>query len=55
MKQDCVEEQEPIGVIGGSGIYEMEAFEQSEELVVNTPFGSPSDALVGGTLAGRSL
>ena len=55
MQQDQVEEREPIGVIGGSGLYEMEGFEQSEEREVDTPFGAPSDALVGGTLAGRPL
>ena len=55
MQQDEVEEREPIGVIGGSGLYEMEGFEQREERVVDTPFGAPSDALVGGRLAGRPL
>ncbi len=44
-----------IGVIGGSGLYEMEGFQQSEERVVETPFGSPSDALIGGTLGGRQV
>ena len=44
-----------IGVIGGSGLYEMEGFETSGEQVVETPFGAPSDALVGGELAGRKL
>jgi 5'-methylthioadenosine phosphorylase len=44
-----------IGVIGGSGIYEMEGFEQMEERVVETPFGSPSDALMGGLMGGRQV
>jgi 5'-methylthioadenosine phosphorylase len=44
-----------IGVIGGSGLYEMEGFETSGEQVVETPYGAPSDALVGGELAGRKL
>jgi 5'-methylthioadenosine phosphorylase len=44
-----------IGIIGGSGLYELDGFEKSEERVVSTPFGDPSDALVGGTLAGRQV
>ena len=44
-----------IGIIGGSGLYEIEGFEKSEERRVETPFGEPSDALVGGTLHGRQV
>ena len=44
-----------IGVIGGSGLYELEGFEKSVERVVATPFGEPSDALVGGRLGGRQV
>jgi 5'-methylthioadenosine phosphorylase len=44
-----------IGIIGGSGLYELEGFEKSVEQVVATPFGEPSDALVGGRLAGRMV
>lgn len=44
-----------IGIIGGSGLYEIEGFEKSEERRVETPFGEPSDALVGGTLGGRQV
>ncbi len=39
-----------IGVIGGSGLYKMEALKDVEEVVVNTPFGQPSDAIIVGTL-----
>jgi 5'-methylthioadenosine phosphorylase len=39
-----------IGVIGGSGLYEMDGLHEVRELVVATPFGKPSDALVLGTL-----
>jgi len=39
-----------IGIIGGSGLYKMDALKDIEELQVNTPFGSPSDALILGTL-----
>lgn len=41
-----------IGVIGGSGVYDIEALEEVEEVRVNTPFGEPSDAIVIGTLNG---
>ena len=49
------EQELPVGVIGGSGLYEMEGFAQTEERVVETPFGAPSDALIGGTLHGRPV
>ncbi|HEV7743742.1 MAG TPA: S-methyl-5'-thioadenosine phosphorylase [Pyrinomonadaceae bacterium] len=39
-----------IGIIGGSGLYQMPELEDVEELVVDTPFGSPSDAFIIGTL-----
>ncbi len=42
-----------IGIIGGSGLYKMEALKDVEEVQVSTPFGSPSDALIVGTLAGN--
>lgn len=41
-----------VGVIGGSGFYEMAGLGSREEVLPSTPFGSPSDALVVGTLAG---
>lgn len=41
-----------IGVIGGSGLYEMEGLEQIEEVSLDTPFGKPSDAYTTGTLNG---
>ena len=42
-----------LGVLGGSGLYEMEGLRDVAELEVDTPFGAPSDALVKGTLEGR--
>lgn len=45
----------PVGVIGGSGLYEMEGFEATQEREVETPFGRPSDALIGGTLGEREV
>ena len=44
-----------IGVIGGSGLYQLEGLENLEELTLDTPFGSPSDVLMKGTLAGREV
>ena len=49
-------EQAPaIGIIGGSGLYQMEGVEDSFEQRVTTPFGSPSDALIGGSMHGRQV
>src|SRR2546429_7146057 len=39
-----------IGIIGGSGLYQMPELTDVEELELQTPFGSPSDAFVIGTL-----
>lgn len=47
-----------IGVIGGSGLYEMEGLEDIREERVETPFGNPSDVIVTGRLqdaAGRAV
>ena len=44
-----------IGVIGGSGLYEMDGLEIEEERVVSTPFGDPSDELVLGELSGNRV
>ena len=41
-----------IGVIGGSGLYNMDALTEVEEVSVETPFGTPSDALIVGKLDG---
>ena len=44
-----------IGIIGGSGLYEMEGLTDMEEVRPKTPFGEPSDAIVIGTLQGRRV
>jgi len=41
-----------IGVIGGSGLYEMEGLEEVERVRLGTPFGDPSDEYVTGVLNG---
>ena len=44
-----------IGVIGGSGLYHIEGLSQQKWVRVKTPFGSPSDRLLTGELAGRPV
>ena len=44
-----------IGVIGGSGVYEIESLEDVQEIWLDTPFGQPSDAFIVGTLAGQQV
>lgn len=41
-----------FGVIGGSGIYSIDALQNVQEVAVDTPFGKPSDAYITGTLEG---
>ncbi len=44
-----------LGVIGGSGLYEIEGMTRVEEVRVETPFGAPSDAIVRGRLGETTL
>ncbi len=44
-----------IGVIGGSGIYELDGLVNVKEVAVNTPFGKPSDAFIRGRLGDAEL
>ncbi|HXQ21039.1 MAG TPA: S-methyl-5'-thioadenosine phosphorylase [Candidatus Acidoferrales bacterium] len=44
-----------VGVIGGSGLYEMAGLERIERVQLATPFGAPSDEFVCGMLAGTRL
>lgn len=44
-----------IGIIGGSGLYQMEEVRDATEHRIDTPFGPPSDLLVGGTLGRRQV
>jgi 5'-methylthioadenosine phosphorylase len=44
-----------IGIIGGSGLYSIEGFTNQKWVKVKTPFGSPSDELLTGQLAGRDV
>lgn len=49
------EKEAAIGVVGGSGLYEMEGFEEISEVAVRTPFGDPSDKVVTGKIGGRRV
>ena len=44
-----------IGIIGGSGLYEMEGLTNIVEVKAKTPFGEPSDAIVVGELQGEKI
>ena len=44
-----------IGIIGGSGLYQMEGLSNVEEVSLDTPFGAPSDSYRVGTLEGRRV
>ena len=44
-----------IGVIGGSGFYQMEGLSEIEKIDLDTPFGKPSDSLILGTIEGKRV
>ena len=44
--------EKTLGIIGGSGIYDLPGLENRKEVALETPFGAPSDALITGTIAG---
>ncbi|MBK6295283.1 MAG: S-methyl-5'-thioadenosine phosphorylase [Rhodoferax sp.] len=48
-------QQALVGVIGGSGLYQMDALQDAQELDLSTPYGKPSDVLVTGTLHGVAV
>jgi 5'-methylthioadenosine phosphorylase len=48
-------EQAKIGIIGGSGLYQMDGLTDVREVSVDTPFGQPSDNYILGTLEGESV
>src|SRR4030067_707853 len=47
--------QAKIGVIGGTGLYNIEGMTDIEEVNIDTPFGKPSDAIVVGKLGGVGI
>ena len=44
-----------IGIIGGSGLYKMDSLEDIQEIAVDTPFGSPSERFILGSLDGTPV
>ena len=44
-----------IGIIGGSGLYDMSALTGKEEIRIETPWGDPSDSYIRGELSGRTV
>jgi 5'-methylthioadenosine phosphorylase len=44
-----------LGIIGGSGLYNMEGLEDSKWVKVNTPWGSPSDEILKAKLKGITV
>ena len=47
--------QAEIGIIGGSGLYQMKGISDLHEVALDTPFGKPSDSYMVGELAGRKV
>ena len=44
-----------IGIIGGSGLYHMPGFDAKEEVLLDSPWGAPSDHYIVGRLAGKEV
>ncbi|MFW6160103.1 MAG: S-methyl-5'-thioadenosine phosphorylase [Acidobacteriota bacterium] len=47
--------QVELGILGGTGLYEIEGFEDIQEIALETPFGSPSDIFHTGNLVGKRV
>jgi 5'-methylthioadenosine phosphorylase len=47
--------QTRIGIIGGSGIYDMDGLQDADWITVDSPWGTPSDAILTGTLNGIAM
>src|ERR1700736_4235813 len=54
-KSAKADDRAAIGIMGGSGLYEMNGLTNTREIRVKTPFGDPSDAMVLGTLEGKRV
>src|SRR4051812_38006589 len=48
-------QESAIGIIGGSGLYQVDGLQNGTEHKINTPFGAPSDLIFGGTLRDRQV
>ncbi|MFC2158060.1 S-methyl-5'-thioadenosine phosphorylase [Acidobacteriota bacterium] len=47
--------QVKIGILGGTGLYEIEGIEDIQEFKIDTPFGPPSDSFIWGKLEGQEV
>jgi 5'-methylthioadenosine phosphorylase len=47
--------QVEIGIIGGTGLYDPQLLKNVEEVIVETPYGAPSDAITVGELTGKRV
>jgi len=47
--------QVDLGILGGTGLYQIEGINIIEEIILSTPFGKPSDAFIIGELAGKKI
>lgn len=48
-------ERVSIGIIGGSGLYQMAGLTEAQEIAVDTPFGKPSDSFIVGNIEGKRV
>ena len=55
MRQPMPRTKAKIGVIGGTGLYEVEGLTDKQGLNIDTPFGKPSASILVGTLEGRRV
>src|SRR5690349_12236734 len=53
--QEASRMEEVIGVIGGSGLYDIQGLSDVKSVMVETPFGAPSDEYVTGVLDGIKM
>jgi len=53
--KESTSETAEIGIIGGTGLYEMDGFTEVREVTLETPFGRPSDSLMLGSLLGHRV
>src|SRR5881227_2679299 len=55
MSRQMADEPAAIGIIGGSGLYQMDELRDPSEHQIDTPFGPPSDTLIGGKVSERQV
>jgi 5'-methylthioadenosine phosphorylase len=50
-----VEKNVEVGIFGGTGIYDSGLLKDAQEIIIDTPFGKPSDSITVGTFKGRKI